>query len=271
MHAYSRRSFLQLGLAAAAAGMLGLTGCRNALPRKKLIVACGSDIGGLAIEAALTRGMAASVDFGSDETFIGDCCGSTAQFTLSTGDVDVAVLCPDAVQSLRDADEDFVELGTIVYDGNVLVAPGGNALECTNVGYMAERYEQLDDLEAFYEGREVEFRSLYTFSTAYALANGLVQAAAMDVAAGAKTGYVAEPFTSNQPTSVLVARGSLAGDERLAELLETCNTFLAELQDEGEGLVQLLCELFESDDVEEVMSWWRNSTTQFGFHLEMTE
>ena len=266
MYLHNRRAFLLSCGAYAVGGILALAGCSRALPEeKRLVVACGNDIGGLAISAALKRGADSSVDFGSDEAPIGDCCGSTAQFTLSTGDVDVAVLCPDAVQNLAEAGEDYVELGVVVYDGNVLVAPSGNALECKNIGYMAERNQQLAVLERLFEGHDVNFRALYTFATAYALANGLVDAATMDVAAAAKTGYPAQPFTEGQPTSVLVARGSLVGNPQVGQLVETCNAFLRELCENEETLAGFLGELLENDNAEEVLSWWSNTTTRFGY------
>ena len=248
-----------------------LTGCSKKKEENKLIVACGNDIGGLTIQAALEWGMASEVSFGADETFIGDCCGSTATFTLSTGDVDVAVLCPDAVINLKEADEDFIELGTVVFDGNLLVSPTGNFDTCTNVGYMADRDEQKADIQAFLGQREINFRPLYTFATASALANGLVEAATMDLASAARAGYPAVAYTKDRPTSVLVARGSLSQDERLAQLVKICNSYLSELSNEGEELTQKLCELFENDDKDEVMSWWQNSTTRFGSELKIEE
>ena len=248
-----------------------LVGCSKKEEDDRLIVACGNDIGGLTVQAALEWGMASEVNFGADETFIGDCCGSTATFTLSTGDVDVAVLCPDAVVNLKEADEDFIELGTVVFDGNLLVSPSGNFDTCTNVGYMADRDEQKADIQAYLGERELNFRPLYTFATASALANGLVEAATMDLASAARAGYPAVAYTKDRPTSVLVARGSLSQDERLAQLVKICNSYLSELSNEGEELTQKLCELFENDDKDEVMRWWRNSTTRFGSDLKIEE
>lgn len=267
-----RREFIRLCASCLACVALpSLTGCLSEETVKDLVVACGNDLGGLAIQAAVEKGMAEDINFGSGDTFIGDCCGSTAQFTLSTGDVDVAVLCPDAVASLKESNEDFIELGTIVLDGNLLVSPSGNFDACTNVGYMADRDEQLDDLKSFLGDREVEFHPLYTFATASALANGLVEAATMDLAAAAKTGFPAVAYTSNRPTSVMVARGSLNGDPRLEKLLNACNSYLSELQSEGDELADKLSELFEIDDKDEVMNWWQQSTTQFQSELAMTK
>lgn len=263
-----RRDFLKLGASCLVClAIPGLTGCISEESVKDLVVACGNDLGGLTIQAAVEKGMVEDSNFGSGDTFIGDCCGSTAQFTLSTGEVDVAVLCPDAVGKLKEADEDFLELGTIVYDGNLLVSPTGDFESCKTVGYMAERDEQLDDLKTFLGNREIEYKALYTFATASALANGLVDAATMDLAAAAKTNYPAVAYTSDRPTSVLVARKDLAGDARLKRLIEACNSYLKELQTEGDELTQRLCELFEIDDKEEVMNWWQKSTTRFGSNL----
>ena len=268
----SRRDFLLFGATCFFATVIPfMNGCSRAEAKSRLVVACGNDLGGLVIQAALEKGMASGIDFGADEAFIGDCCGSTATFTLSTGDVDVAVLCPDAVVDLRESDDDFIELGTVVYDGNVLVSPTGDFSECKKIGYMDSRNEQLEDLKTFVGEKDVEYRALFTFATASALANGLIDAATMDVATAARSGFPAVAFTSGKPTSVLVARGSLAEDERLEQLVNVCNSYLSELQQEGEELTQKLCELFENDNRDEVMSWWQNSTTRFGSDLKMTK
>ena len=47
-----------------------------------------------------------------DAQQVGDCCGSNSQFALSTGDVDVAVVCPDAVK--------FLPEGGVVQEGENL-------------------------------------------------------------------------------------------------------------------------------------------------------
>ena len=271
-HNCDRREFTRLCAASfLCLASAHLTGCSGEKQDNRLVVACGNDIGGLTVQAALEWGMASEVNFDADEAFIGDCCGSTATFTLSSGKVDVAVLCPDAVVNLKEANEDFIELGTVVFDGNLLVSPTGNFETCTNVGYMADRDEQKADIQAYLGQRELSFRPLYTFATASALANGLVEAATMDLASAARAGYPSVAYTKDRPTSVLVARGSLSEDERLLQLVQICNSYLSLLQEEGEELTQKLCELFENDNKDEVMSWWQNSTTGFGSELKIGE
>ena len=73
-----------------------------------LVIAYGDDIAGIILQKALADLPAERADLGLDAINMGDCCGSNAQFALSTGQVDVAVLCPDAMLDLADKSGDIM-------------------------------------------------------------------------------------------------------------------------------------------------------------------
>ena len=109
----------------------------------KIIIACGNDTAGILVKktvASCTQAEQADIDAQQ----VGDCCGSNSQFALSTGDVDVAVVCPDAVQFLPEGGKDYMVVGTVVYDANLVVRKTGTSELPASIGYMNNRVNQIE-------------------------------------------------------------------------------------------------------------------------------
>ena len=227
-----------------------------------LVIAYGDDIAGIILQKALKDLPAERADIGMDAINMGDCCGSNAQFALSTGQVDVAVLCPDAVQDLAETGKQYTVLGELVYDGNVLVTRPDSPDTLAVIGYMNGRDEQRDLLEEVY-GQEVDLQPMFASALPYALENKAVDAIMLDASLALKLNYPTKSISSGEVTSVVIVQNDLLSDPRLEELVTACNETVGKLSDEA-VLIDMLCEYLETDNQKEVADFWKSVTVQFG-------
>lgn len=227
-----------------------------------LVIAYGDDIAGIILQKALKDLPAERADIGMDAINMGDCCGSNAQFALSTGQVDVAVLCPDAVQDLAETGKQYTVLGELVYDGNVLVTRPDSPDTLAVIGYMNGRDEQRDLLEEVY-GQEVDLQPMFASALPYALENKAVDAIMLDASLALKLNYPTKSISSGEVTSVVIVQDDLLSDPRLEELVTACNETVGKLSDEA-VLIDMLCEYLETDNQKEVADFWKSVTVQFG-------
>lgn len=227
-----------------------------------LVIAYGDDIAGIILQKALKDLPAERADIGMDAINMGDCCGSNAQFALSTGQVDVAVLCPDAMQDLAEAGKKYTVLGELVYDGNVLVTRPDSPDTLAVIGYMNGRDEQRDLLEEVY-GQEVDLQPMFASALPYALENKAVDAIMLDASLALKLNYPTKSISSGEVTSVVIVQSDLLSDPRLEELVTACNETVGKLSDEA-VLIDMLCEYLETDNQKEVADFWKSVTVQFG-------
>lgn len=226
-----------------------------------LVVAYGDDIAGLIVQKALADLPAERAELGLDAVNMGDCCGSNAQFALSTGEVDVAILCPDAVTDLEEAGKQYTVLGELVYDGNVLVTRTDSPGELAVIGYMNGRDEQRALLETVFGGAALE--PMFASALPYALENKAVDAIMLDVSLAIQLDYPTRSISEGEVTSVVIARNDLVSDPRLQTLVAACNAAVEELRDE-DRLIEMLCEHLETNSTEEVSDFWKTVTVQFG-------
>ena len=227
-----------------------------------LVIAYGDDIAGIILQKALKDLPAERADIGMDAINMGDYCGSNAQFALSTGQVDVAVLCPDAVQDLAETGKQYTVLGELVYDGNVLVTRPDSPDTLAVIGYMNGRDEQRELLESVY-GQEVDLQPMFASALPYALENKAVDAIMLDASLALKLNYPTRSISSGEVTSVVIVQDDLLSDPRLEELVTACNETVGKLSDEA-VLIDMLCEYLETDNQKEVADFWKSVTVQFG-------
>ena len=237
----------------------------NTHARKKeepLVIAYGDDIAGLVLQKALQDLPAERADIGLDAINMGDCCGSNAQFALSTGEVDVAVLCPDALIDLEETGKQYTVLGELVYDGNVLVRRPDSPSELSVIGYMNGRDEQRQLLEEVF-GTDKDLQPMFASALPYALENKAVDAIMLDAALALKLNYPTESISDEVVTSIMIVQDELMSDVRLQELIAGYNETVQSLADE-DVLLEMLCEYLETENKEEVAEVWKTVTVRFG-------
>lgn len=238
------------------------TGAPSHAVEEPLVIAYGDDIAGIVLQKALKDLPAERADIGLDSVNLGDCCGSNAQFALSTGEVDVAILCPDAVADLAETGKQYTVLGELVYDGNVLVTRPDSPEELKIIGYMNGRDEQRVLLEQVY-GENVDLQPMFASALPYALENQAVDAIMLDVSLALKLNYPTKSISDGMVTSVVIVQNELLPDPRLEDLIAACNETVEALADE-ETLVEMLCEYLETENKKEVAAFWKSVTVRFG-------
>ena len=230
----------------------------------KIIIACGNDTAGILVKktvASCTQAEQADIDAQQ----VGDCCGSNSQFALSTGDVDVAVVCPDAVQFLPEGGKDYMVVGTVVYDANLVVRKTGTSEIPASIGYMNNRVNQIDLLRDKY-GDGPELKQMYASGLSYALETDAVDAVVLDALTALALGYPFEKLSEGQPSAVMVIRKDLADDERFISFAEHYNEVVDSLRDTDE-LKDLLNSYLEEEHGEagmEVLPLWQEMGVTFG-------
>jgi len=227
-----------------------------------LVIAYGDDVAGLVLQKALKDLPAERADIGLDAINMGDCCGSNAQFALSTGEVDVAVLCPDAMLDLEETGKQYTVLGELVYDGNVLVRRPDSPSELSVIGYMNGRDEQRQLLEEVF-GADKDLQPMFASALPYALENKAVDAIMLDASLALKLNYPTESISDGVVTTVMIAQDALVSDARLQELITAYNDTVEALADE-DILIEMLCDYLETENKEEVAEFWKTVTVQFG-------
>ena len=235
---------------------------RSADRTSPLTVACGDDLAGILFSELLEGGNARQLTLGLEYVSLGDCCGSNAQFALSTGEVDVAVLCPDAAAELLESGA-YTDCGAVLLDGNVLVTRPDSPAEPAVIGYMNQREEQRQLLEVLYDPGTVRLQPMFPSGLPYALENGAVDAIVLDASAALRLGYPAKPLSEGVVTSALIVRSALLEDPRLQEFLQQYRNFADSLSDDA-VLSRVLCRYLETDRPEEVIHYWKTMNVQFG-------
>ncbi len=229
-----------------------------------IIIACGNDTAGILVkEAVASCTSAEQADIDAQQ--VGDCCGSNAQFALSTGDVDVAVVCPDAIQFLPEGGKDYLVAGTVVYDANLVVRKEGAQGEPGSIGYMNNRVNQIDLLRDKY-GDGPELKQMYASGLCYALETDAVDAVVLDAVTALALEYPFEKLSDGQASSVMVIRKDLADDERFLDFVKHYNEVIDSLTDSDE-LEALLDTYLEEEDVrpgKEVLPVWQEMGVKFG-------
>ncbi len=255
--------FLLLAVLAVSAGLLWKHSSSAAPEEKPLIIAYGDDIAGVVLQKALEDMPVKKADIGLDSINMGDCCGSNAQFALSTGEVDVAVLCPDAVIDLAESGKQYTVLGELVYDGNVLVTRPDSPDTLSVIGYMNGRDEQRVLLEEVFGSRTVTLEPIFASALPFALENKAVDAIMLDASLAIKLNYPTQSISSGEVTTVMIARTEILSDPRLQSLIDAYNRTVEEIANE-DVLVEMLCGFLETDNSEEVSAFWKTVTVQFG-------
>jgi hypothetical protein len=123
---------------ALAAAVLAADACKS---NDKSRIEIGSPLGIGGILVHFIAGRAAAGGLSYDVIEIEDCCSTTSQIALASGDLDAAVLCPDAAGVLVSRNSNFVIAGPVIQNSDVLLVHDKSSVQ--HVGIAQEHlYEQ---------------------------------------------------------------------------------------------------------------------------------
>lgn len=230
---------------------------------KELKIAYSSDISCIVIKK-IEKELSMSIDNnlyrGLD---LGDCCGSYSQFAFANNQVDIAILCPDAVESLKTLGKEYISLGKVLYDSDVLVT---NKLisDIKKVGYMNKRHEQEIALKKYFSS-EIELINMFPSALGYALESDVVDAIFVDCLTYLKLNKEGYVITKDMPTQEMVIRKDLLNDIRVNKFIKKYNESISELQNNKDLLIKLISDEIKIDYIEELNKKWNKIQVQFAY------
>lgn len=109
---------------------------------------------------------------------VGDCCAAVSQWGLSSRELDMAVMCPDAARMLLEKNADYISLGPLLLDGDSLVRRAESTGIVRKVGISHQRTAQKELAQEVVP--EAEVVEMLPASLPYALERGVVEAVVLD-------------------------------------------------------------------------------------------
>lgn len=224
----------------------------------KLKVAYTEDLAGIVINSIAEKARLSKISSDFEYLNIGDCCGSNAQFALANNKVDLVVMCPDALEYLKNIKDDYVELGVILYDSDVVIS-GKDDADISVIGYMNKRELQKKALIMKYQN--VSIVPMFPSAIPYALSNNKIDAAVVDVNNYLVLDYEGTNLTKNEPTQILVANKKVLDDYRLQEFLEAYNSEIEKINQDEDYIIQII---EKNLNVKGIKEKWEKARVKFG-------
>ena len=193
---------------------------------------------------------------------LGDCCGSSAQFAFATNQIDMAIMCPDAVKYLDEINNDnYILLGSITYDSDVLISDKIKS-DIKTVGYMNRRSIQKNILNDYF-GNDVSLIPMSPLSLGYALKSNAIDAAYVDMSTYLQLDYSGITLTNDIVTQELVINKRVKNDSNIKKIVKLYNAKVAEISDDDK-LYRFISKHLKLYDKEVVLKKWKNQKTKFG-------
>lgn len=224
-----------------------------------LRIACNDDAAGLLIKYLAGEDSGALEVVNMSYQQLQDCCSSQTELALSTGNFDLAVLCPDGADKLIASGQPYQVLGTIVVNGKVLVT--NEDIVPQTVGYMNAREIQKKLVWSNLD-RSIEMQPMLPAGLPYALERGAVEGIVLDILGALKISGYCTPLPSKYPTSVLVVNKDLLDSPELASFIEAYNQAVEEM-DSDEILMAELARNLAIENSSNEVSLWREMGVQF--------
>ncbi|SHG42667.1 hypothetical protein SAMN02745221_00181 [Thermosyntropha lipolytica DSM 11003] len=196
-----------------------------------LVIGVPDDAGGLIVEYMIANKLPGlKVEERFDMYAIKDCCSSTSAWALSSSEVNMAVICPDAAEDLIAKDERYVIVGPVLANSDLFVL--GREQNIKTIGYTQNRWYQKDLIHKKWKG----VRPVPLLSTAlpYALEKGVVDGVVIDVSKcqGIK-GTLMPVYEEGQDviTYVLVANKEVLNLKEFKEIMQAWDKAAHELNE----------------------------------------
>jgi hypothetical protein len=234
----------------AAAGLVG-TVCanRDAMGEEMLRVGAGDDVTGLLMEELVKLDEGGSVEF----HLMMDCCGSAAQWAITSGDLDAGFYCSDIALTLINLDSDLEIYGPAVLNAEVAALTCDRAAAST-IAIPMKREFLCDAVYASFPA-VTNISQVAVTSLHYALAGGNVDGIVVDIAKALKApdfDYV--PLVGADYVSYcLVVNKNILGTPQFDEFVSAYDIVARKFND-----IEFLKERFEMDD-----SFWHSVDTKF--------
>lgn len=197
----------------------------------KINIAISDDISGIAIEHMIesTDVEDSYINTGYQAHTVVDCCSNTTQWALSSGTLDMAIICPEAAKVLTAEDDSFKVVGAVVENSDILVTQVDKP---RNVGVTQNRNYQID-LARDRFGEDIEIVPMIATALPHAYQKEMVDAVVIDIVRGIKMTGEKLPGRAegNQVTYVLVVSKEFFASKEYGHIIEGLNNSIEILQE----------------------------------------
>lgn len=234
-----------------------VSGCQK--KDRPLSIGAPDDAGGIIVEYLARE----KVDFlqlkeGFELYPLKDCCSSTSSWALSSKEVDMAVICPEAARELVGKDPRYVIYGPVLANSDVFLVRE-DAADVKKVGYVQNRWYQKRLIEQ--EFKRAEPVPMLGASLPYALEKKAVDGIIVDVTkCDELRGNIVPVCQDNQEviTYVLVVDREIVDKPDFRKLMHAWQEAVLELNDDKK-----LREFWFENNKTEEMEIWKKAGTKF--------
>ena len=193
---------------------------------------------------------------------LGDCCGSATQFAFATNQIDMAILCKDAIKYLNEVgNNNYITLGNIIFDSDILISEKTKS-QIKKVGYMNRRDSQKDLLYSHF-GDSVLYIPMSPLSLGYALKSGAIDAAYVDMSTYLQLNYDGVTLSEGTATQVIVINKRVKNSKKIKKIIELYNEIIENVN-EDDNLFNFLSKYLQLNNKDEVLAKWKIQKIKFG-------
>lgn len=159
-----------------------------------------------------------------------NCCTTSSEWALSTDNLDMALICPDAAERLLEKDKRYRIIGPFMVNSDILVLRSDSGIK--KVGITQNRWYQEILLRKML-GPDVAVHPLLEGALPYAYTDKRVDGIVIDVSKALRLEGTKQSLRHNGDTVtyVLVARQEFISDGRFQEFIKLYNQKIEELSD----------------------------------------
>ena len=211
--------------------VIGISFLEKSNNSSEFIIGCPNSIGGMITNFAVKYYCGANIGIEEDPPIsaylVADCCSPKTGISLTSGELQGAVMCPDSAKELVEKDDRFMIVSDFTFNTEIIVFSKSisSAEDVKKIGYMNGQERQRKNLEALY-GDKLNYIPIMATSLPYALELGEVDAAVLDFGTGLQMDNDFIVLESDIPTTVLVIAKDFYGSEQYealdAAIAEAC-------------------------------------------------
>ncbi len=187
-----------------------------------LRIGAGDDMAGSILKKVISQN---EFDFEIETYYLKDCWAPTAQWSLKSNVYDVAMICTDAADKFIEASDDFVLLGTITENTDVLIKKDNNVKK---IGLTSNKDYLSDFIREKYVDAEIEYMSPHSFG--YAYESDQIDGYVIDIGLinSNLEGEIENVSDSDYGSNVIIANRKILKDKKFKEFLDSYNKMVLE-------------------------------------------
>jgi len=192
-----------------------------------------------------------------------DCCASAGQYALSSGTLDLAVMCQDAAEALVAKDDRYSIVGPVMENSDIIFLHPDADLQAPTIAISQKREFQRKMVASNFAGRGKCMPMLHS-AIPFAYARGIVDGAVLDIIKTRGLTGVAYPTAAGEGvyTYVLVVRKTIAVTSGFAALMAEYDRAVREMALD-ERLLYLLKRYGSEEYTEGEVAQWKKLHVRF--------